>query len=253
MLTYSQEGAARFLPVGIAVIFIFLLAYTVLVSLCGSSKANGRATLFVIFACLFGIINGACLLYLSLMTYAYSYGGSKTGFYVNIPVVLFGFGLIPMTWMSGISVFSNLVKEKRSIQINMAYLLTFIQLILIISATAVYTVYLKSTMYYYYTYRSLYIAITALKWLYFLLFFSLVIQHRHLLSRLGNAILVVFGALNTIRLIFETAYLNILVLEIESYIFLEFFLTDFLSVISMVLLVTYYNKITSNHNPLYDN
>jgi hypothetical protein len=252
MLTYSLEGAARFIPVGVVVIFIFLLAYTVLVSLCGSSKANSRATLFVIFASLFGIINGAGLLYRSLMIYAH-YGGSNTDFYANIPVMLFGFGLMPLTWMSGISVFSNLVKEKRSIQINMAYLLTFIQLVLIISATAIYVVYLKSTIYYYYKFRSLYIAITALKWLYFLLFFSLVIQHRHLLSRLGNTILVVFGVLNTIRLIFETAYLNILALGMDRFIILQFFLTDFLSVISMVLIVTYYNKITSNHNPLYDN
>ncbi|KAI8889832.1 hypothetical protein K501DRAFT_266617 [Backusella circina FSU 941] len=190
--------------------------------------------------------------------YYSSLGNSIPNMNVLPAALFFGYALVPMTWMSGLSIFSNILGKR--IQISLSYLLTLIQLILIIAAAAIYGMYLNSyttnsTISYAYIHFKLIIAVTALQWLYFLLFFSLVIQHRSQLSGLGKSTLVAFGVLNTIRLIVSTVFLSNLGYEINLtiYIFVFFFTTDFLSAISMGLLVTFYRGIMSNNDHMYDN
>jgi hypothetical protein len=164
-----------------------------------------------------------------------------------------------LAWIVGIIAFSVFLGN--SIQIRLAYILTLIEFLLIVVATALYGIDLSSSpnsLYatdYYVSYSNLSFAILSLRWIYFLVFLSLLIQHRRLPSPLGKTILIVFGILGTIRLIAETA---LTVIELRTapatgFILALFFFTDFITVVSMAFIVTYYRDISSIDDTLYDN
>jgi hypothetical protein len=192
----------------------------------------------------FGIINGACLLYFS------SNGTSSPDYNVLLAVFFFGLAIGPMAWVSVFGVFSAITGK--NIQVKLAYLLTFIQIVLSIAATVMYGAYVGSI----HAYRSLIKAIIALRWTYFLLFLSLIVRHRQQLNGLNKTVLIAFGILSTGRQIAETIFFLTGVVYggiSVGYTFIVFFFTDFLAAVTMFLLVTFYKNLTVKNDHMYDN
>jgi hypothetical protein len=246
MFDYYIGGPAQYLPVGVLVVFSFLLIYTVLTSVFRLSKKWNSAFVFILIAAVFGIINGACLLY-------FSTNGTSPDYRVLIAVVLFALAIGPMAWVSVFGVFSAITGK--SIQVKLAYLLTFIQIVLIITAAALYGVHFNNDASYIYTYVSLFTAIIALRWTYFLLFLSLIVRYRQQLNGLNKTVLIAFGILSTGRQIAETIFfLTNVGYDGTSvgYIFIVFFFTDFLAAVTMFLLVTFYKNLTVKNDHMYD-
>jgi hypothetical protein len=231
----------------VLVVFSLLLIYTVLTLVFRLSTKWNSAFVFILIAAVSGIINGACLLYFSSSIRIPNYN-------VLIAVILFALAIGTMTWVPVFGVFSAITGK--SIQVKLAYVLTFIQIVLIIAAAAVYGAGLNISTAYIYTYESLVIAIIALRWLYFLLFLSLIVRYRKQLNGLDKIVLIVFGILSTGRQIAETIFLSVNVVyggSTTTYTFIIFFFTDFLAAVSLFLLVTFYKNLTVKNDHMYDN
>jgi hypothetical protein len=85
-------------------------------------------------------------------------------------------------------------------------------------------------------YGNIFISIISINWVFFALFFALVIQYRRSVSGKIMATLLSFGILNTGRLIMETIFTFTGVdLEVSTVLYLSFFFTDFISVISLYI------------------
>jgi hypothetical protein len=195
-----------------------------------------------------GIINGACLLYFP------SSVSRSPDYNVLIAAIFFDLAIGTMAWVSVFGVFSAITGK--SIQVKLAYLLTFIQIVLIIAAAAIYGVSLTAHAEHFYTYESLFTAITALRWIYFLLFLSLIVRHRQQLNGLNKTVLIAFGILSTGRQIAETIFLSTNIFygqTAAASTFIIFFFTDFLAAVTMFLLVTFYKNLTVKNDHMYDN
>jgi hypothetical protein len=253
MFGFVIEGPAQFQPVGILIIFSLLLIYTLLTLVYRLSKKLNSIFVFISIGAVSGIINGACLLYLSLTVNYYSPGGFPISAYnVQISAIFFGLVISTATWMSGFSVFTAII-EKNS-QVKLAYILTLIQFVLIIACTVFTDLTIHEIPRYNDVNHLLFITIVSLRWLYFLLFFVLVVQHRRQLTRLGKIVLIAFGVLNTIVFIVEVEDLNrSYFISATAYFVVHFFFTDFLSAASMALIITFYKNITAKEEQLNDN
>ncbi|KAI8878946.1 hypothetical protein K501DRAFT_277016 [Backusella circina FSU 941] len=223
-----------------------LIMYSILFFLCiygyvKRSSIDKNISLYnTIIVAVFGLLNSILLLVASDLNTGYTAGVLPAGLF-------FGLILTPLTWMTGITLFSSINREKVPTMVKAGYFLTFIQTILIVIVIAFLTKYLNQpngNEYASSIFSNTYIATTSINWVYFMLYAALVIYYRFEYGeRLCNA-LIVFGVLNTIRLITETVFLvqggN---LQVTTFLYIVFFFTDFVSSISLYVGIHFFKNL----------
>jgi hypothetical protein len=171
--------------------------------------------------------------------------------------LFFGLVITPLTWMVGITLFLTVAKDKRPKLVIVGYFFTFIQLVLmIVTITFLSKLISINTSYGYHNdqmvYGDIFISIISINWVFFLLFFALVIQYRRSVSGKIMATLLIFGILNTGRLIMETIFTFTGVdLKVSTVLYLSFFFTDFISVISLYISTIFWKGLKYSE-PVYD-
>jgi hypothetical protein len=166
--------------------------------------------------------------------------------------LFFGGTLTPLIWMVGITIFLSISTGKRPLLIMAGYFFTFIQFALLV----VYITFLSKILdpsntsellYDEDVYGNTYTSIISINWVFFLLFSALVIQHGHSVSKTIMVTLIIFGILNTGRLIIETVLsFKGLTLGLGTYLYLLFFFTDFASAVSLYMSTLYWKDLTYN-------
>jgi hypothetical protein len=152
--------------------------------------------------------------------------------------------------MAGITIFLSISTGKRPLLVMAGYFFTFVQFALLV----VYITFLSKILdpsntsgllYDEDVYGNTYISLISINWVFFLLFSALVIQHGHSVSKTIVVTLIIFGILNTGRLIIE-AVLSFkgLSLGLSTYLYLLFFFTDFASAISLYMSTLYWKDLT---------
>jgi hypothetical protein len=149
--------------------------------------------------------------------------------------------LTPLVWLAGINLFVGIATRKTPIQVLGGWFFTLVQISLIV-VMAVFLNTLRSPAsgpvhtHAQNVVNPTHISMISINWSFFLLFFSLVLLYGHHVSRKGIIILFVFGVVNTVRIIMETVFATVTRLSTEHtivYLYLSFFLEDFLSAISL--------------------
>ncbi|KAI8878952.1 hypothetical protein K501DRAFT_336429 [Backusella circina FSU 941] len=219
--------------VGSLIMYILLLLLCIFAFVKRSSIDRNTSLHQTMVVAVFGLLNCILLLAAFSSDYFYSFSTLLSGLY-------FGVALTPLIWMVGITIFLT-VAAKRPVLVMVGYFFTFVQLVLMITLIAFLSKILDPSSGFGYgnnetVYTSLFFSMISINWVFFLLFCALAIQHRHSVSGKIMATLIVFGVLNTVRLIVETVFtIEGGDLGISTYYYIMFFFTDFISAISLYM------------------
>ncbi|KAI8878947.1 hypothetical protein K501DRAFT_277017 [Backusella circina FSU 941] len=153
--------------------------------------------------------------------------------------------LVPFIWMTGVDLFRSITTQKTPVQVLGGWFFISIQ----VSLTVVMIVFLNTVrtsvsaapihVHAVKVVNNAHISIVCINWAFLLLFVSLLLQYMRFISRNGIIILVVFGVLNTLRLIVETVFVAVPGISgryTYLYLYMSFFLVDFVSAISLYII-----------------
>jgi hypothetical protein len=161
--------------------------------------------------------------------------------------LFFGLSLVPAIWMVGITLFSLLLKKPFLVLV--AYFVTLVQFGLItVSMASIGNFFSEDDGSFFvidrYLYTNMYKTVISVNWIYFILFFALLMLNRQSIPRSVTTTLILFGVLNTSRLLTETVLQRVGDrLEIRTILYILFFFTDFLSVISLYMTTFFWKNV----------
>lgn len=238
--------ALTFLTFTPNVVIASLIMYIVLFILCmyafvkRSSVDRNPSLYHALAVAIFGLLNAILLLAASDINAGYTIEVLPAGLF-------FGLTLTPLTWMAGIALFLSLDTDRIPIPILVGYFFTFVQFVLMIVVASFITIYFhhpNGDQYAALVYSNTYIANVSFNWVFFFLYSILGIYYRHDVNPKVFYTLIVFEVLNTVRLATETIFLvQGGDLSIDTYLYIFFFFTDFVSCISLYVSVFFWDDI----------
>jgi hypothetical protein len=179
---------------------------------------------------------------------------------IAITGLFFGLSLVPGIWMVGITLFSLLLKKPFLVLV--AYFVTLVQFGLIaVSMASIGNFFSEDDGSFFvkdrYLYTNMYKTVISVNWIYFILFFALLMLNRQSIPRSVTNTLILFGVLNTSRLLTETVLQRVGDrLEIRTTLYILFFSTDFLSAISLYMTTFFWKNVEKEkvvEYPFYHN